>query len=567
MNSAEELKNLVTTWKNNEPEENYRRELDELAARLAAGDPVAIEGATEMFGARVTFGTAGLRAPMRPGPNGLNRVVIAQTTAGLAKFLAERVKKVNRRKVSVIVGFDGRHNSEAFARDTAEILSGAGIQVMLTSEMVPTPIVAFAVRELDADAGVMITASHNPASDNGFKVYLGGVDQGSQIIPPSDNEIERHIQNVAENFSWEQTPRSSELIELVDESIVSAYIASSLDELRLEPPSGSEISVVYSAMHGVGGKPFLAAVEQAGFRRPLVVEEQFDPDPNFPTVSFPNPEEEGVLDMSVELAQKTSADLIIAHDPDADRLAVGVKFPGELAGYRILSGNEIGAILGWRMGESCAISDSAGSFANSIVSSPTLVKIAEHFGLEHEETLTGFKYVSRVSNLKFGFEEALGFLVTPNSVRDKDGISSALAIISLANFLGQKDETLIDYLHNIYSVVGAFSSRQITKSLKPGTSGSDIINAIRESDLKKLGAFPVLRMDDFRNGTDGFPPTDILRFYLENECRVIVRPSGTEPKVKFYVDAHETTITKAEKITEDVESALTEMIQEVWDPE
>ena len=567
MKSLAEIRRLVAAWIEIEIEDKYLKELDDLTLRLAAEDSDAIEQATEMFGARVSFGTAGLRGPMRAGPNGLNRTVIAQTTAGLAQFLAEREKEVGRQKSVVVVGFDGRHNSETFARDTSEILAGSGFHVMLMSDLVPTPVLAFAVRALEADAGIMITASHNPSSDNGYKLYLGGKDQGSQIVPPAEGQIERHIRAVVEDSSWTKVNRSSESIELLNDDIISSYITKSCEELRPVPPTGREIAVVYSAMHGVGGKTFLTAVQQAGFQKPLIVEDQFNPDPNFSTVSFPNPEEKGALDMSIDLARENSADLIIAHDPDADRLAVGVRSPAEPGGYRILSGNETGAILGWHLAESLAMQHAGGSFANSIVSSPILQKICNHFGIRHEETLTGFKHVSRVSNLKFGYEEALGFLVTPDSVRDKDGITAALAIISLVNVLAKKGETLIDYLQNIYSTVGAFSSRQITKSLNPGFKGAAITNAVREKNIDHIGSFSVTRMDDFQTGEYGFPPTDILRFYLDNNCRVIIRPSGTEPKVKFYIDTQEETIAAATRIAADLESALGQIVEELSEPE
>jgi phosphomannomutase len=426
--------------------------------------------------------------------------------------------------------------------------------------MLPTPVLAFAVRELGATAGVMITASHNPADDNGYKVYFGGEDEGSQIIPPVDTDIEAHIQRVAHTETWSTIPRSTDLVSVIDGDIVEKYLLATLNSLQLTAPMEPAPTVVYTAMHGVGGETFLAGMDKAGLPEPHVVEQQFEPDPDFPTVAFPNPEERGALDLSFEKARSVGADLIIAHDPDADRLAVALPDPSASAGYRALTGNQIGAIFGWHIAQKVRSSGGTGALANSLVSSPVLGKIADHFGLDHEETLTGFKYVSRVKNLIFGFEEALGYLVTPDVVRDKDGISAGLVMVSLAHTLAGEGKTLWDYLHEIEESVGAFASGQVTIRLSPGVAGSTVTTSLRERKLPALGSRSVARFDDFREGVGNFPKEDILRYYLEDGTRVIARPSGTEPKVKIYIDTEGATSAEAQLRLTEVESDIKELV-------
>ena len=483
MTTLETLVSQVSAWANQDPESDYRDTSLALLERLRTGDESALVAAIELFGSRLAFGTAGIRGPMRGGPNGMNRLVISQTTAGIARYLLEKSPSDNTGH-HVVIGFDGRHHSETFARDTAEVLSGHGISATLLPRMLPTPVLAFAVRELEAKAGVMITASHNPAEDNGYKVYFGGQDEGSQIIPPFDANIEAHIQRVAHTESWSTIPRSTDLVAVIDGDIVEKYLAATLNSLQLTTPTEPAPTVVYTAMHGVGGETFLRALATAGFAEPHVVEQQFHPDPDFPTVAFPNPEERGALDLSFEKARSVGADLIIAHDPDADRLAVALPDPSASAGYRALTGNQVGAIFGWHIAQKVRSSGGKGTLANSLVSSPVLGKIAAHFGLDHEETLTGFKYVSRVKNLIFGFEEALGYLVTPDVVRDKDGISAGLMMVSLAHPLAGEGRTLWDYLHEIEECVGAFSSGQVTIRLSPGVAGSTVTTFLRAKSFR-----------------------------------------------------------------------------------
>ena len=554
MTSFQTLISQVSSWTDQDPESDYRDTSLQLLERLRADDESALVAARELFGSRLAFGTAGIRGPMRGGPNGMNRLVISQTTTGIARYLLEKSTSGMNATLHVVIGFDGRHHSETFARDTAEVLAGHGISGALLPRMLPTPVLAFVVRELGATAGVMITASHNPAEDNGYKVYFGGQDEGSQIIPPVDTNIEAHIQRVAHSQIWSSIPRSTDLVSVIDGDIVEKYLVATLNSLQLTAPMKPALTVVYTAMHGVGGETFLAAMDKAGFPEPHVVEQQFDPDPDFPTVAFPNPEEKGALDLSFERARSVAAGLIIAHDPDADRLAVALPDPSAPEGHRALTGNQVGAIFGWHIAQRVRSTGKSGTLANSLVSSPVLGKIADHFGLDHEETLTGFKYVSRVKNLIFGFEEALGYLVTPDVVRDKDGISAGLLMVSLAHTLASEGRTLWDYLHEIEESVGAFASGQVTIRLKPGVAGSTVTTSLRARKLSALGSRSVTRLDDFLEGVGNFPKEDILRYYLDDGTRVIARPSGTEPKVKVYIDTEGATSAEAQSRLTEVES-------------
>lgn len=559
MTSLQTLISQVSSWADQDPESDYRDTSLQLLERLTAGDESALAAARELFGSRLAFGTAGVRGPMRGGPNGMNRLVITQTTAGIARYLLEKFPSDNTTH-HVVIGFDGRNHSETFARDTAEVLSGHGIRATLLPRMLPTPVLAFVVRELGAAAGVMITASHNPAEDNGCKVYFGGEDEGSQIIPPVDTDIEAHIQKVAHTETWSTIPRSTDLVSVIGGDIVEKYLLATLNSLQLTAPMEPAPTVVYTAMHGVGGETFLAAMATAGFPEPQVVEQQFHPDPDFPSVAFPNPEEKGALDLSFEKARSVAADLIIAHDPDADRLAVALPDPSAPEEYRALTGNQVGAIFGWHIAQKIRSSGGIGTLANSLVSSPVLGKIAKHFRLDHEETLTGFKYISRVKNLIFGFEEALGYLVTPEVVRDKDGISAGLMLLSLSHALASEGKTLIDYVRQIEASVGAFSSCQVTIRLSSGDAGSSVTRALRERDIPEIGAFSVTHRDDFLGGVAGFPKVDMIRYYLSDRTRIIARPSGTEARVKIYIDTEGTTSADAELRLANAELGINELV-------
>ena len=546
-------------WLAQDPDPETSSELSELIAGSEAGNPDSKAVLEQKFSTRLAFGTAGIRGPLGAGPAAMNRVVVSQTTAGLAAFLLGR-HRTSSEALRVVVGYDARKNSAVFARDTAEVLSGYGIEVLLTPHEVPTPIVAFAVRQLGCDAGVMITASHNPPQDNGYKVYFGRADEGSQIVPPVDSGIEAEITTIAKTLSFDNIPRSDALLSDTPADLVAKYISHTIAAVAPASAPASAPTVVYTPMHGVGGDTFLAVLEAAGIKVPVLVDEQFQPDPAFPTVAFPNPEEKGALDLAFARARSTGADLIIAHDPDADRLAVALPDSSSASGYTSLTGNQVGAILGWRAAESAQKTGQTGALANSIVSSPWLGKIAQHFGLPHQETLTGFKYVSRVPNLLFGFEEALGYLVDPDVVRDKDGISAALAIIDVANYMGHEGKTLWDYLTTIEETLGAFASGQITIKIDQAKADTPITDLLRAEHPTQIGKHAVVTADDFLEGVGGFPKDNILRYYLSDGSRVIVRPSGTEPKIKVYLDTAGTSRVEAEKALGSLEVAVRNLL-------
>lgn len=509
-------------WIAQDPDPVTRAELEAVVARAEAGDVAASADLESRFSGRLAFGTAGLRGELGAGPMRMNRVLVGQAAAGLAAYLLAREPHP-----TVVVGYDGRHNSAVFARDSAAILAGAGVEATLLPRPLPTPVLAFAVRELGMSAGVMVTASHNPPRDNGYKVYLGGGDDGAQIVPPADAEIAAEIER-ASAVAFADRPTSS-AIRLADESIVDAYVARTAAIAAGPEP----LRYVYTPMHGVGLEVAERTFVAAGFAAPLVVAEQAQPDPDFPTVTFPNPEEPGAMDLAFALARESAADLVIANDPDADRVAVGVPDPTADGGWRRLTGNEIGWLLGWR----AARMASEGTLACSLVSSPALRVIAEKHGLGFAETLTGFKWISRAPGLVYGYEEALGYLVDPDKVRDKDGISAAVAVLSLFSELRRDGETLDDHLDRFALEFGAFASGQISIRVSDLAEIARAMARLRARPPAEVGGFAVEGVDDFAVGVDGFPPSDILRFRLDGGGRVIVRPSGTEPKLKCYLDA------------------------------
>ena len=564
MKSAnDELGEQVTSWIAQDPDTKTRNQLIEFLTAHQSGESDSSAQLSNLFSGRLAFGTAGIRGPIRPGPSGMNRVVIGQTTTGLARYLLENRDTSASRRLLVVVGCDARTNSDVFASDTASILSGHGIDVVQLPNALPTPVLAFAVRHLGADAGVMVTASHNPPEDNGYKVYLGGADKGSQIIPPVDAKIESHILEVAGALPWSEIPNSRDNVTSTPESLVADYIAHTVASVGLSGIVQEGLQAVYTPLHGVGAGTFLATVEAAEIPAPHVVAAQAKPDAAFPTVSFPNPEEKGALDLSFELAREITADLIIANDPDADRLAVALPDDGSSAGYSALTGNQVGAILGWHMAERAAANDHHGALSNSLVSSPVLGKIATHFGLTHVETLTGFKYVSRVPNLIFGFEEALGFLVTPDVVRDKDGISAGLMVLDLAHSLGSEGQTLWNYLESIEEAVGGFCSSQITIRLDAHSSKTPIGDLLRSTPPTHFGLRKISKTDDFLEGVADHPQEDILRHYLEDGSRVIVRPSGTEPKLKIYLDTTGATHSLAQEALAELEKDVKALLSSI----
>ncbi|WP_345763792.1 phospho-sugar mutase [Diaminobutyricibacter sp. McL0608] len=535
MNGAQtDVLEAARAWLAQDPDPETRAELDSLVIAAESGSTVALDDLHARFDARLAFGTAGLRGEIAAGPNRMNRVLVAQAAAGLAAYLLTHAEGATP---SVVIGYDGRKNSAIFAQDTAELMAGAGVRAVLLPRLLPTPVLAFAVRHLGVSAGVMVTASHNPPNDNGYKVYLGGDDAGSQIVPPADADIAAQILRVAA-APITGLPRS-DAYEIAPESVVDAYVEATAAIARTPSPA---VSYVYTAMHGVGWETAARVLERAGFSSPVVVAEQIEPDPRFPTVAFPNPEEPGALDLSFATARKAGVELIVANDPDADRLAVAIPDPASADGYRRLSGNEVGALLGWRAAELAEADASAdggpnGTLACSIVSSPALKTVAAAYGLDFQDTLTGFKWVSRATGLIYGFEEALGYLVDPDVVRDKDGISAVVAFLDLASSLAADGLTVADQLDRFSERFGHFASDQISLRVTDLADIDRIMASLRSTPPAAVGGVTVSRIDDLKDGFDALPPSDVLRIWLADGSRVMVRPSGTEPKLKVYIDA------------------------------
>ncbi|MCO5953419.1 phospho-sugar mutase [Microbacterium yannicii] len=437
----------------------------------------------------------------------------------------------------VVIGYDGRRNSDVFARDSAEIFAGAGLRAILLPRLLPTPVLAFAVRHFGAAAGVMVTASHNPPDDNGYKVYLGGDDDGSQIVAPADAEIAAHIAQVAEAGDISTLPRSL-AFEVATEDVVDDYIAATA-AVAPAPAGADGLSWVYTAMHGVGWETLSRILQAAGYPEPVPVSAQLEPDGTFPTVAFPNPEEPGAMDLAFEAARAAGAELVIANDPDADRLAVALPDDTAEGGWRRLTGNEVGLLLGWRAAQLATADGPApegASLACSLVSSPGLQTVAEHYGLDFHATLTGFKWISRAPGIVFGFEEALGYLVNPGTVRDKDGISAAVAILGMVTEARGRGATLADLLTEFEEQFGAFASDQISIRVDDVSQITGIMAALRARHPESVGDVAVDRIDDLEQGVDDLPPGDVLRLWLVDGSRVVVRPSGTEPKLKLYLD-------------------------------
>lgn len=511
------LRVKVRAWLAEDPDPDTAAELSALLSRAENGDGTAAAELADAFDGTLQFGTAGLRGRLGPGSNRMNRVVVSRAAAGLAAYL-----KANG-GASVVVGYDARRNSDVFARDTARIMAGAGITAMVLPKALPTPVVAFAIRHLGCAAGVMVTASHNPPDDNGYKVYLG---DGSQIVPPADSEISACIAAVGPLAAIPQ----SDDYQTLDSSVLDAYVARAVSLLGDGP---REVSAVYTAMHGVGGEVFMHAVADAGFAAPTKVAEQFAPDGRFPTVSFPNPEEPGAMDLSLADARQQNADVIIANDPDADRCAAGVPHEGD---YRMLTGDEVGALLAWWIAERGRRdgSPAEGVYAQSIVSGTLLERIATDAGLGYATTLTGFKWISKVPGLRFGYEEALGYCCDPDAVKDKDGITASLLILEMVAALKAEGRGLQDVLDDLARKFGLYATSQLSVRVSDITLIADAMARLRANPPAALGGRGVVRMDDLEKGADGLPPTDGLRFTLDG-ARVIIRPSGTEPKLKCYL--------------------------------
>ncbi len=518
MTDSTELLDRARTWAAEDPDDRTRTELESLIAS-AEDDPdgAAAADLAERFSGTLEFGTAGLRGALGAGPMRMNRVVVTRAAAGLAAYLLENGAAAGD---SVVIGYDARHNSDVFARDTAEVMTGAGLKAFVLPRPLPTPLLAYAIRHLGSVAGVMVTASHNPPQDNGYKVYLG---DGSQIVPPADVEIAAQIDAVG---ALADVPRG-DAGEVLGEEVSEAY----LDAVASLPAADGprDLSVVYTPMHGVGGSSVVEVMRRAGFPAPHVVTAQAEPDPEFPTVSFPNPEEPGAMDLAMALAEEVGADLVVANDPDADRCAVGV--PSD-DGWRMLRGDEVGALLG----DFLLRSGKQGTYAVSIVSSSLLGKMAERHGQPYAETLTGFKWIGRLDGLAFGYEEALGYCVAPDQVKDKDGVSAAIRVVELAAQLKAEGRTLLDRLDEIAQEYGVHATDQLSVRVTDLAVIGQAMERLRSTPPTTLGGLAVEQSEDLSQGSEALPPTDGLRYRLADGARVIVRPSGTEPKIKCYLE-------------------------------
>ncbi|MFE4198271.1 phospho-sugar mutase [Paenarthrobacter sp. NPDC056912] len=538
----EQLITDARQWASQDPDPATSAALVELADLASGGDAGAAQELGDSFSGTLQFGTAGLRAALGPGPNRMNRVVVRRAAAGLAAFLTETVAAAAPgTRPRAVVGFDARYNSDIFAEETAAIFTAAGIETYLMPAALPTPLLAFAVRSLDCDGGVMVTASHNPPQDNGYKVYLGRhavseSGRGSQIVAPYDAQIAAKIEAVG----------ALDSIELADDgwtvlpsSIAADYETAMAGLVERETFPARDLKIVLTPMHGVGGETAVSVLSAAGFTDVTLVAEQAEPDPDFPTVAFPNPEEPGALDLALAAAEDSGADIVLANDPDADRAAVAALDPATGA-WRMLRGDEVGALLGAHIvARAAAVAGDepqTGVFANSIVSSRLLSRIAAAAGYAHEETLTGFKWISRVPGLSYGYEEALGYCVAPELVRDKDGISAAVLIAELAAAAKAEGKTIFDTLDDLYLVHGLHASDQLSIRVADLGLLDAMMNRLRVNPPEAFGGSAVEVFTDLAEGSEALPPTDGLLYLTRDQSRVIIRPSGTEPKLKCYLE-------------------------------
>ncbi len=553
----DELLAQAKAWQAQDPDPETRAEL---AALIASENEPELQS---RFGARLAFGTAGLRGELGAGPNRMNRVLVAQAALGLAQYLLEHATD---EQPSVVIGFDGRKNSDIFAQDSAEIMAGCGIRVLLFETHAPTPLVAFAVKHLGLSAGVMVTASHNPPNDNGYKVYLGGANGGSQIVSPADAQIAAHIDQVARDLEFGDMPRDID-IEFVADEVRAAYAKTATDAAanlaggNASATAPASLRITYTAMHGVGWRTVEPLFSAAGFTL-NVVAEQIEPDATFSTVAFPNPEEPGAMNLAFAKARETSADLILANDPDADRLAIGLPDATSPEGYRHLTGDEVGLILGHAAAAAAARTGRKGAIACSIVSSSALAAVAAKHGLEFKQTLTGFKWIAKVPNLIFGYEEALGYAIDPGHTPDKDGISAALAVAMLARELSAQGITLDEHLTALRAEFGYFANGQVSLRFTDLSEIARLMAALRNNPPAEIDGVTA-KLTDLSEGSAELPPTDGLRFDLADSRRVIVRPSGTEPKLKCYLQAVGETKSQADELLASLDAAMRAILADI----
>ena len=505
----------VKAWIEDDPDPVTASRLQKI---LDSGDETTLR---TFFSGFLQFGTAGLRGPNGPGPSCMNRAVVGRTAAGIAAYM--RARGMTR----VVIGRDARHGSADYAIESAEIFSGAGMEVFLLPRALPTPVLAYATTALKADVGVMVTASHNPPQDNGYKVYIGPDADGiayasSQIINPTDGFIATEIDSIT---SLKSQPRGNSWT-VLDETLINEYVQRT-SALGSKPGT---LKIVYTAMHGVGTQTLTQVFKKAGFPDLILVSEQADPDPDFPTVAFPNPEEPGAIDLALATARAHNADLVIANDPDADRCAAAIK--DRSGDWRMLRGDELGVIFG----EWIARTSPQGTFGNSIVSSSILRKISAHYGIDFQEVLTGFKWLAKIEDLAFGYEEAIGYAVDSETVNDKDGISAAIFLAQIATNLAAVGKDLNDLLDEVWQRHGFHATEQISIRVADMGAITKLLAGLRSNPPREIAGRAGERIDDLAAPTDGLPPTDGLRLWLSGGVRIIIRPSGTEAKLKCYIE-------------------------------
>lgn len=538
----------VEAWLAEDPDEATRTALSTQLAAARQGDEEAVAAIESAFAGPLTFGTAGLRAALGPGPARMNRVVVQRAAAGFAAWLREHGHEGG----TVVIGYDARYNSDVFARDTAEIMAGAGFHALLSDQPIPTPVTAFAIGHHRAVAGVMVTASHNPPADNGYKVYLG---DGSQIVPPTDTEIAAHIDQVSTR-PVSEIPRGDD-IAVMGPELVEAYVERAATLL----PAGSPLDVrwVYTAMHGVGTRVVERLVTATGLPGFIGVAQQLDPDPAFPTVAFPNPEEPGAIDLALGLAQQEGADVVVASDPDADRCAVAAVVDGS---WRMLTGDELGTLLG----DDFLRRGVEGVYANSVVSSTCLARMARAAGRPHTTTLTGFKWIGRVPDLAFGYEEAIGYCCDPRCVPDKDGITALATVLRLVGQLKSEGRTLADRLDEIWCTHGLHRTSQLAVRVTDMSLITAAMDRLRQAPpTQVLGEQVVVRDLLDPDNDSGLPAQNAIELTGEH-VHVVARPSGTEPKLKCYLEVRaeaERTAADLPGTKSELDEAMTRLRQEM----
>ena len=537
MNSS--LRAEVESWIADDPDPKTAAELQRL---LDSEDETTLR---KYFSGFLQFGTAGLRGPIGPGPSCMNRAVVGRAAAGIAAYMKKRGM------TKVVVGRDARYGSEDYTFETAEIMSGAGMDVYILPRPLPTPVLAFATSYLSCDIGIMVTASHNPPQDNGYKVYVGPEADGinyaaSQIINPTDGFIAADIDAVT---SLKSLPRGTKWT-VLDDEVLNEYVKRTS---ALAPRPG-DLKVVYTAMHGVGTETVKLVFNKAGFTSLITVDEQCTPDPDFPTVAFPNPEEPGAIVLALKKARDFGAELVIANDPDADRCAAAINDPK--VGWRMLRGDELGVVLG----EWIARSHPHGTFGNSIVSSSALRKISAHYGINFQEVLTGFKWLAKIEDLAFGYEEAIGYAVDSKTVNDKDGISAAIFLAQVAMDLKNQGLTITDLLDQVWERHGFHGTEQISIRVSDMSAITRLLAGLRQTPPKEIAGRAVESIDDLAAPKDGLPPTDGLRIWLTGGIRIIVRPSGTEAKMKCYIEVVTPTSEESQKLLDEIRQPLKEFL-------